>query len=210
MKFTLNPKRLTRAAILALFCWLAAPGQGANETSVLTIAVVDEHGNPFQKDVIIHISAKDFELVRGIRTGSSIELAYGTYTISGAGGYAGSSEHFIRVYQPRTHIVLSLLPIEYGDRIGRDRWVIRGTVKPAEKAKGAVVRLISLYADLIDDGIVGDDGKFTLNAWAISPYKLWILIGGKVVAEQDVDVEYGSARELPPIEIQIPDSRPAK
>ena len=73
-----------------------------------------------------------------------------------------------------------------------------------------MARLISLYSDSIDDAVVDSAGNFTLYAWRISPYKLWILAGGKRLAERDVEIDFLSPRDAPPMEINLSKTRPPK
>jgi hypothetical protein len=62
-----------------------------------------------------------------------------------------------------------------------------------------VARLVGVYLTTSEDAVVENDGSFTIHAWWIGGYELWIISGGKVVAERDVKIDFE------PKELRLPD-----
>jgi hypothetical protein len=138
----------------------------------------------------------------------SFVIPYGTYNVQCWNGNAYTPRRLVTIRQRQIDIVCVLLPREHQDT-GLDLpWVINGVVRPPpQPGKVILARLLSLYSHVVEEAIVGEDGAFSITVRSMSPYKLWILSGGKLLTEKDVVIDYLSPRPMPTITIDLPKKR---
>jgi len=203
-----------RLVVFLLAFFAVTTGQSSRQTGVLSILVLDKQGNPVQHDVRIEITGERLNKTAFITTRGFFDLPYGTYTIRCATDNMIGSTRFVIIRLPKTQIVFALTPKELDQITGEGDlvpWVIKGRVVPPPlKRKIAIARLISLYSDVLEDGVVAEDGTFTLYVWRWSSYKLWILSDGKRVAERDIDVSPQLPKDGTHLNIRIPENNPAR
>jgi hypothetical protein len=198
--------------LLAFFA--VTTGQSSRQTGVLSILVLDKQGNPVQHDVRIEITGERLNKTAFIIPRGFFDLPYGTYTIRCMTDNMIGSPRFVIIRLPKTQIVFALTPKELDQITGEGDltpWVIKGKVVPPPlTGKVAIARLISLYSDVLEDGVVAEDGTFTLYVWRWSSYKLWILTDGKRVAERDIDVSRQLPKDGTHLNIRMPENNPAR
>jgi|SRR5579862_7229373 len=184
----------------------SAMSQGEKKpVGVVSILVLDAYGEPRGGDTEIRFKGPGDQGRKIIQTRGTIKLPYGAYTFSGWNGNAIAPDRIIVVRQPQTQIVFALTWRGPGDG-WEASWRIAGKVTPAPR-KGEILvgRLIALYSDAFEDAVVREDGSFTIDAWRMGPYKLWVLRGGKRVAELDLDIDPLTPRNPPPLQIRLAD-----
>jgi len=183
-------------------CGSYAGAQDKTEKSTVSVTVLNQEGELVPGDSHVHVDGKGLHQDERIQTRGSFELPYGDYTVGCWGGNAVSPEWRIAVYLPKTEIVCTLLPRMPGDGITIP-WEVKGVVDPMPSKGVVVARLISLYSRSGEETIVAPDGSFTLYVRSMSPYKLWILSGGKRVAERDITIGYLSPKDAAPIRVNL-------
>jgi hypothetical protein len=188
-------------------CLLAALLSGfsaaAGNEAVLSFLIVDRHGEPTRRSAQIWISGKDYDKTVVVGDRGELTLPYGNYTITAWGGDGVSPTMHLEVDQGKLQAVIALSPRELGDNAAPRPWILRGTVSPPpRRGEPVIARLIGLYLATIEDATVADDGGFTLYPRQIGSYRLWILVGGNIAAEREIDVDF-LPKVLPPVEIHI-------
>ncbi len=201
-----------RLVVLLITFLEAVTGQPIGETGVLSILVLNRNGDLLQKEASVDVNAEGLHKHSFIQTRGFFDLPYGTYTVRCRADNMIGSTRVVIIRQPRTQLVFALTPKEADQIMGEGDlvpWVIKGKLTPPPvKGKITIARLISLYSDVLEDAVVGEDGNFTLYAWRWSPYKLWILSGGRRLAERDIDVSPDLLKDAPRFEIHLDESNP--
>ena len=186
---------------VVLLIWVhPAFGQVSSRSAMIKITVLDDRGATVESDTHVRVAGRDFDYTSVVRRSGSLTLPYGTYTVTAWSGGLVGPDRLVQIHQPRADLVLVLSPKPMDDDLP---WIIRGKIVPApRRGEVMIARLIGLYFDAVYDTVVDEDGGFTIEAWRISRYKLWILSAGRRVAERDVEVTF-LPKDLP-IEIRLP------
>ena len=184
--------------------WLSAYAWAQQGT--LELLILNGFGEEAQGQTYLRLENKEnTRTVTLDHPRESIELPFGRYILSCGNGSSVCPSRLIEVRQPHTQAILTLVPRNppIGDGYALP-WVVTGRVVPRRSGRLLVARILGLNSGVSQDAQIKDDGSFTIYVWWISSYKLWVLGGGKRLAEKSIDIDHDTPKNLGIGVIQLP------